>query len=174
MYLINHSQKIKSHHLNKGKLHLNKKRSTVSRNSFLRETSKVFNWQLKNDSSRNFEECNFDVALDAEQLSSCDKTLKSIRNDNVNKSIFAYLNINPIRNKFELLKAQIKGNIDILMISETKIDNIFPYCQFLIEGFSTPERLHRDSDGGGTFLYVREDIHSILIAKENKPIESLF
>ena len=56
------------------------------------------------------------------------------------------------------LKDQIKDNIDILMISETKIDDAFPHSQFLIEGFSTTYRLDRDSNGGGILLYVREDI----------------
>ena len=68
------------------------------------------------------------------------------------------MNINSIRNKFELLKYQITGNTDILMISETKIDDTFPHSQFFIEGFSTPYRLDRDSNSGGILLYVREDI----------------
>ena len=77
-----------------------------------------------------FHSSSSDVLLDAEQLSSCDKTLKSIRNNNVNKLIFAHLNINSIRNKFELLKEQTKGNIDILMISETKIVTPFLIANF--------------------------------------------
>ena len=60
------------------------------------------------------------------------------------------------------------------MILETKIDESFPKAKFLIEGFSTSYRLDRDSNGGGTLLYVRENIPSILIAFEDKPIETLF
>ena len=60
------------------------------------------------------------------------------------------------------------------MILETKIDESFPKAKFLIEGFSTSYRLDRDSNGGGTLLYVREDIPTILIAFEDKPIETLF
>ena len=62
------------------------------------------------------------------------------------------------------------------MILETKIDESFPKAKFLIEGFSTSYRLDRDSNGGGggTLLYVREDIPSNLIAFEDKPIETLF
>ena len=82
------------------------------------------------------------------------------------------MNLNSIKSKSELLKDQIKGNIDILMISETKIDDTFPYSQFVIKGFSTPYRLDRDSNGGGILLYVIEDIPSNLIAIENKPVES--
>ena len=48
-------------------------------------------------------------------------TLKSLGKDNLNKLIFAHLNINSIRNKSELISEQIKGNIDALMISEKKL-----------------------------------------------------
>ena len=34
------------------------------------------------------------------------------------------------------------------MISETKIDESFPKGNFLIDGFSTPYRIDRDSKGG--------------------------
>ena len=44
------------------------------------------------------------------------------------------------------------------MISVTKIDESFPKGNFLIEGFSTPCRLGRDSKGRGIMLYVRADI----------------
>ena len=73
------------------------------------------------------------------------------------------MNINSIRNKFELFSEHTKGNIDVLMISETKIDDSFPVGQFLIEGFCTPHRLDRNSEGGGVLSYVREDIPSNLV-----------
>ena len=60
------------------------------------------------------------------------------------------------------------------MISEIKIDEGFPKGNFLIEVFSTPYRLGRDSKGGGIMLYVKADVPSNLLAFENKPIESLF
>ena len=65
---------------------------------------------------------------DAEQLRFCDKTLKSIRNDNVGRLIFGYLNI--IRNKFELLKDQIKGNIGVL---KHKLTTPFLIVKFLLK-----------------------------------------
>ena len=61
--------------------------------------------------------------------------LQTIRNDNLNKLIFAHLNINSVRNKFDSLADIIKDNIDILMISETKVDNSFPDGQFFLDGF---------------------------------------
>ena len=107
-------------------------------------------------------------------MSDCNNTLKSLRKDNLDKLIFAHLNINSIRNKFELLSEQIKGNVDVLMISETKIDDSFPVGQFLIEGFCTPYSLDRNSKGGGILLYVREDIPSNLIRVDISPIESFY
>ena len=82
-----------------------------------------------------------------------------------------HLNINSIRNKFKLLNEQIKGIIDVLMISETKVDYSFPIGNLLIDGFSTPYRSDRDSKGGGIMLFVREDIPSNLLDIENNPIE---
>ena len=46
--------------------------------------------------------------------------------DNRNKSFFGRLNINSSCNKFNLLSKHVKGNIDVFMISETKVDDSFP------------------------------------------------
>ena len=68
--------------------------------------------------------------------------------ENNHKLIFAQLNINLIQNKFELVAQQIKGNIDVLMISETKTEDSFRVRNFLIESFSPSYRVDRDSHGG--------------------------
>ena len=60
---------------------------------------------------------------------------------NFNKLIIARLNINFLQNKFEFLISLIKDNIDVLMISETKLDQSFPTNQLMINGFSIPFRL---------------------------------
>ena len=91
----------------------------------------------------------------------------------MNKLIFAHLNINSTRNKFEEL-IQVKGTVDVLMIFETKIDDSFPIVNFLIGGFSQPYRIDRNSSGGGIMLYVREDIPSNLIKVESLPIEGFY
>ena len=49
-------------------------------------------------------------------------------------------------------------NIDILMITETKLDDSFPVSQFDIDGFNTPFRLDRNKNGGGILLYIRSYI----------------
>ena len=64
--------------------------------------------------------------------------LRALLKKNLNKLIIAHLNINSLRNKLEFLKEQIQNNIDILMISETKIDASFRIGQFLLNDDSTP------------------------------------
>ena len=75
--------------------------------------------------------------------------LKSLRIANLNRVIIAQININSIRNKFDALVSGIRGNVDILMTSETKIDDSSPTRQFLINGYTAPHRLERNSIGGG-------------------------
>ena len=94
--------------------------------------------------------------------------MKALRSDNLNKLIFAHININSVRNKLEFLSTQVKGNIDVLMVSEIKIDNSFPVGNFLIDGFSTPYPFDSDNNGGGIILYVREDIPSNLLVTDER------
>ena len=102
--------------------------------------------------------------------------LRNLRIKNIGRVIVATININSIRNKFEQLKYIIKDNIDILIITETKIDESFPEGQFIIEGFIKPYRLYRNAHGGGILLYVREDIPSKELNKHTFPddIEGIF
>ena len=51
--------------------------------------------------------------------------------------IFAPININSIRSKFEDLKLLIQDNVDILVVTETKLDDTFISAQFYMEGFKT-------------------------------------
>ena len=99
--------------------------------------------------------------------------LKSIRIRNLNKIVIGHLNINSLRNNFDFLVTQVKGYIDILMTSETKLDESFPIGQFLIDGYSVPFRLDRNENGGGILLYVRDDIPSKLLSM-NSNIEGFF
>ena len=104
------------------------------------------------------------------------KALKDIRISNMNKLIFGHLNINSLRNKFDLFSEQVKDSIDILMVSETKLDDSFPEAQVLIEGFHSPFRFRFDCNinGGGIMLYVREDIPTKLLSHDFPGVESFF
>ena len=46
----------------------------------------------------------------------------------------------------------VRGNIDVLMISETKLDTRFPTGQFLTNGYTSPQRLDRNGRGGGILV----------------------
>ena len=89
-------------------------------------------------------------------------TLKKLRIKNLNRVIISQININSIRNKIELLSEAVFGNIDILMVSEAKIDISLPTSQFIIQGFAAPFRLDRTNTGGRILVYVRDDIPSKL------------
>ena len=80
--------------------------------------------------------------------------MKKLRIKNINKVIISQININSIRNKIELLSEAVLGNIDILKVSDTKIDISFAANQFVIQGFVTPFRLDR-TNTGNTHLYPR-------------------
>ena len=84
--------------------------------------------------------------------------------------------MNSISGKFDQLKALVTGNIDILVITESKLDSSFPNAQFMIDGFSEPYRMDRNRHGGGALIYVREDIPSKKLTKHVFPddIEGIF
>ena len=82
---------------------------------------------------------------------------------NLNAVIISQININAIRNKIELLSEAVLGNIDILMVSGTKVDMSFPSSQLVIQGFAAPFRLDRTNTGEGILVYVWHDIPSKLM-----------
>ena len=93
------------------------------------------------------------------------RELKYLRNENPHRIIICHINMNLIKNKFESFLKYVDNNLYILIVSETKIDDIFPESQFLMETFATPYRLDRTANGGATFLYIREDIPSKYLKK---------
>ena len=99
-------------------------------------------------------------------LISNNSNLHQARINNPSRIIFGQININSIRNKFAQLIYIVSNEIDILMVSETKLDDTFPTSQFLMQGYSTPFRKDRTSKGGGILLYVREDIPCKIIKTE--------
>ena len=57
---------------------------------------------------------------------------------NIYRLIFGHLNINSLRQKFDAISEQVKGSINVLIISKTILDDSFPKDQFLIGGYQTP------------------------------------
>ena len=77
------------------------------------------------------------------------------------------MNINSIRNKLEDLKFLVAENVDILVISETKLDESFPTSQFSINGFKKPFRYDRNANGGGILVYIRDKVPANEIKQMN-------
>ena len=92
---------------------------------------------------------------------------------NAQNPIIAQIIINSIRNKFELLVPQIVSFIDVLLISETKIDEP-PTSQFLMDVFSSPYRLGRNANGGGILVYLKNNIITKSLKTRNLSNEAIF
>ena len=104
------------------------------------------------------------------------QNLKCMRIENLDNIIIGHLNINSLRYKFHALVELIQGNLDILVVGETKLDSTFPEEQFKIRGYKKPYREDRNCNGGGVIIYVREDIPSQQLKKHNflKNVEAIF
>ena len=89
--------------------------------------------------------------------------IRNLRLRNINKVIVGNININSLPNKSEQLKELVMKYIDVLVITETKLDNSFPTLQFLVKGFAEPFRLDRNRNGGGVMIYIRDDILNIMV-----------
>ena len=97
--------------------------------------------------------------------------LKLLKAKNVDLPVIAHLNINFLAPKFDDLKSIVKDTVDLLMVSETKIDNTFSTEQFWIEGYSRPIRLDRNCHGGGLMIFVRDDLPCHELASHKLPID---
>ena len=163
-------------HLGIKKLHLNKKGNSLLGNNFLKHLRYTF-WDDidSNCFEVNVNECESELDL-PDHLSDVvsERSLKEICTKNLNRIVLAHLDINSLRNKFNILTDQITGNVDIMVISETKLDDSFPESQFKIPGYSSPFRLDRDQNGGCITVFVCEDITAKFLSFEDKPIEALF
>ena len=95
--------------------------------------------------------------------------MKIIRKRNFSKLAVARLNINSKRNKFKALIQNVSGELDLLMFSETKIDESFLESKFLIKGFSDPFCRDRNFHGGSILLYVRDNTPTKILSTEPIP-----
>ena len=81
-----------------------------------------------------------------------------------------------------MLASQVKCNANVIMISETKLDDAFPVDQFVLEcfskpfleGVSKPFKVDHNKNGGCILFFVREDIQARLISTEKVLIKSFF
>ena len=93
--------------------------------------------------------------------------MKNLRLKNISKTILGQININSISSNFEQLKELVLKHV--LVVWETKLDELFPNSQFHMDGFSLPYRLDGNRKGGGVTIFVKEDIPSNLLTKHIFP-----
>ena len=101
--------------------------------------------------------------------------LQNLKAKNCDRPRIAQLNINFLDPKFDPLQDIIKDNIDILLISETELDDTFPSGKFFI-GYKEPTRLDRNKNGGGLLFFIRDDLDSKEIKSHKLPkkVEGIF
>ena len=94
--------------------------------------------------------------------------LQEMKGNSPDKLILGHVNVNSVRNKFHALTYITDNNIDIILISETKIDDAFPTAHFFNKGFRARYRQGRNRTGGGLVLLVREDVTSRILNPKSK------
>ena len=109
--------------LGKKRLHLNKKGNSALEKNLLRYNERK-EWPVL---STDVNSGNYCLYVTPEKANSdVYSNLGNIRKNDSKKIIIAHRNINSIRNKFDILADIVKDNINILMISESKLDDSFP------------------------------------------------
>ena len=79
-----------------------------------------------------------------------------------------HININSLRNKFDMPMNSITEYKDILMVFETKLDDTFPHVLHHPKDFSNSYRLDRNPHGGRILVYIRDNIPPNLVEHDQK------
>ena len=86
--------------------------------------------------------------------------LKNARLKHAKKVCLSHININSIRSKLDSLFEFTYGLVDVLAVTEAKLDSSFPTGQFNLPGFRTPYRKDLSGKSGGLPVYVNSNIPS--------------
>ena len=85
--------------------------------------------------------------------------LIALKQVNLNTPFISYLNLNSLKYKIIDQEVLCKAQLEIIALSETKLNSEFPDAQFKIDGYHFPPfRKDRDGNGGGLMIFVRNDI----------------
>ena len=80
------------------------------------------------------------------------------------------ININSLKNKFDMLSKLIKGSVNVFRISETKLDDGFPEGHFFIDGYHTLFKFDLNGDSVGNLLEVCDDKSSKINMNKRKEL----
>ena len=92
------------------------------------------------------------------------------RLQNAENATIGSLNVNSLKDKIGALQELITNNIDICLLSESKIDKTFPNQQFNRSNYKTFSR-DRNKHGRGLLFYINENIPCKFINDEIIPID---
>ena len=137
---------------------------SISKNSISMSNSPV-------KENANQESKNENEGVIQDELRKCKHFIDSLCNIpkyHSNKIIMAHINIKSLRNKFDILTNSVTDHIDILMISEYKLDNFFWHALYHLKEFSNTHRLDGNSYGGGILVYAGNNIPSDLVKPNQK------
>ena len=87
--------------------------------------------------------------------------LKKLKSSNLNNPFFAYLNINGLRYKIlDLRQILSSTELEVVAVSETKLNEEFPNSQFEINGYYNPGPYRRDRNehGGGLMIFIKQGV----------------
>ena len=110
--------------------------------------------------------------LNYESISNPFEKFEKTRLQNQNRLIIAQLNIISLCKRFDSLVRMLHYSLDMLLISESKIDSSFHTAQFQKKGYTT-YKLDRNANGGVMLLYLRKYIPSTL-PNSDMSIESFY
>ena len=94
--------------------------------------------------------------------------LKKVKLKRPKNVITGNLNINSISEKFDQWKCLVPNNIDVLVLTETKLDKTFTTYSFLRDSFSSAFWLDQKQKRW-QHAYVKSDIPSKLFTKHSFP-----
>ena len=172
--VIFHNNILESHLCRDG-LHLKSNGTTMLAGSFISRTRRLwcdvdFNREKLPNGNNITLTSNVEPLIDLSIINhnnysnvSVGSVLEFYRSKYTKKLIIGLININSIRNKFEIFISMLWEVLDVLMIAETKLDDFFPEQQFHIEGYNIPFRLDSNRHGGELLLYVRNNINAVLL-----------
>ena len=80
----------------------------------------------------------------------------------------AHVNVNSLRNKFDMVTNSVTEYVDMPMISETKCDNTFLHTLYHPKDFPNLYRLDKNFHGSGILVYIKNVIPSNLVILDQK------